>query len=277
MVNAVNMAQFIFNSVGQNSTTAAYINIGESGHHMTVQMGNYDWAPSYHSGDGSSLDGLVLPEGAYLRWSPGGSPRNITGKGFAICSAAAPDWSAMRDWSPLSETSSSTPEAASPETAPAEVFVAVTTAFSELSMEAMLNMTFRSGFLSSFKNSTATAAGVPTSSVTVHDMRAGSVIVDASVQIPDPSQRATFHSLLSTSNTTTIYSNLAQDYGESEVISVKLVTLAPTSQPPTDAPTSARFDSAKTSGGTTAFPLPCTLSILVAATLLGLCSSVISR
>jgi len=130
MVNAVNMAQFIFNSVGQNSTTAAYINIGESGHHMTVRMGNYDWAPSYHSGDGSSLDGLVLPEGAYLRWSPGGSPRNITGKGFAICSAAAPDWSAMRDWSPLSETSSSTPEAASPETAPAEVFVAVTTAFS---------------------------------------------------------------------------------------------------------------------------------------------------
>jgi hypothetical protein len=80
---AVNMTEYILNMNGQNLTTAY---IGESGHYMTVQMGNYDWEPSYHSGDGSSLDGLVLPEGANLQWNYGGSPLNITGKGFAICS-----------------------------------------------------------------------------------------------------------------------------------------------------------------------------------------------
>lgn len=116
--------------------------------------------------------------------------------------------------------------------------------------------------------------------MTVHDMRAGSVIVDASVHIPDPSQRANFHSLLSTSKTLLIYSALVQDYGQSEVIAVKLLTAAPTYAPAsastTDAPTSAaNFTSSDMSGGTTTVPLPCTLSILVAAALLGVYSSVL--
>eukprot|EP00242_Pyramimonas_sp_CCMP2087_P002871 CAMPEP_0198230160 /NCGR_PEP_ID=MMETSP1445-20131203/114511_1 /TAXON_ID=36898 /ORGANISM="Pyramimonas sp., Strain CCMP2087" /LENGTH=1167 /DNA_ID=CAMNT_0043910675 /DNA_START=104 /DNA_END=3607 /DNA_ORIENTATION=- len=241
-----------------------FVEVGESGHYMTVQIG---WTPvSYHSGDGSSLDGLVLPEGANLEWKYGGSPLNITGKGFAICAAATPDWSAMRDWAPPSTESSPTLEAPNPETMPAEVFVAVTTAFSALSMEAMLNKTFRSGFLSSFKNSTAAAAGVPTSFVTVHEIRAGSVIVDASVQIPNPSQRASFHSLLSTSDTSAIYSALAQDLGQSEVIAVTLLTIAPTAG-------IANLTFSDTNGGTTTVPRPCTLSVLVAAALVGLCSS----
>jgi len=259
---AVNLTEY-----GNSWSGETYFGVGESGHYMTLFKGAGFSTPSYHSGDGSSLDGLELPEGATLEWKYGGSPLGITGKGFAICAAATPDWSAARDWLSPSAESSPTLEAPNPETMPAEVFVAVTTAFSALSIEAMFNRTFRSGFLSLFKNRTASAAGVPASHVTVHDMRAGSVIVDASVHIPDPSQRANFHSLLSTSKTLLIYSALVQDYGQSEVIAVKLLTAAPTS--------AANFTSSDMSGGTTTVPLPCTLSILVAAALLGVYSSVL--
>ena len=157
-------------------------------------------------------------------------------------------------------------------------------------------MTFRTGFFSSFKTSTANVAGVPTSYVTVHDLRADSVVVDASVQIPDPSQRATFHSLLSSPDTT-VYSDLAQDYGKFSVISVELLTAAPTSQfppymtnapaptepgagfpppPPGVPPAVPGFDSTIFSmSGTSvsARSLGSNIYILVAATLLALCSS----
>jgi hypothetical protein len=66
-----------------------FSDVGESGHYMTVQIAYSP--PSYHSGDGSSLDGLVLPEGANLEWKYGGSSLNITGKGFAICAGKPPN------------------------------------------------------------------------------------------------------------------------------------------------------------------------------------------
>jgi len=145
---AVNLTEY-----GNSWSGETYFGVGESGHYMTLFKGAGFSTPSYHSGDGSSLDGLELPEGATLEWKYGGSPLGITGKGFAICAAATPDWSAARDWLSPSAESSPTLEAPNPETMPAEVFVAVTTAFSALSIEAMFNRTFRSGFLSLFKTS----------------------------------------------------------------------------------------------------------------------------
>ena len=58
-------------------------------HYLQVQIGEnvpQGRNSSYHSGNGSSLDGLFLPEGAILGWHPGGRGLNITDKGFAICS-----------------------------------------------------------------------------------------------------------------------------------------------------------------------------------------------
>lgn len=189
------------------------------------------------------------------------------------------------------------------QTMPNEGSVTFTTAFSELSMESMTNQTFLYGFYSSIIFVTASAAGVPINNVTIDSMRDGSLIIDTSVQMPNPKQRAFFRSFLSSSSYPggTIYSNLTQDYGPSEVVAVVPETgqpiVAPTSQPPTAAPTatnatlapnvqsptdnatSAGFDEIIAfipSSATTAVPQPCGLSILAAATLLGLSVSVLA-
>lgn len=176
-----------------------------------------------------------------MTWSPTyGSSQ--TGLGFAICSAASPNWNALRDWSEpvaTSEDAASAPQTGNTDTTPDENLVAVTTSFSDLSMDAMVDKTFRDGFIDAFKTSTAAAAGVNTSYVTVHGMRPGSVVVDASVEIPDPTQRASFATVLSAPETAaTVFSALATDYGAAEVLEVKAVTSAPTATPTTAAPTS---------------------------------------
>jgi len=175
-----------------------------------------------------------------MMWSPTYGTSQ-TGQGFAICSAASPNWDALRDWTAepaaTSEDAASAPQTGNTETTPEENLVAVTTSFSDLSMDAMVDKTFRDGFIDAFKTSTAAAAGVNKSYVTVHGMRAGSVVVDASVEIPDPAQRTTFATVLSAPETAaTVFSALATDYGAAEVLEVKEVTSTPTAAPTTSAP-----------------------------------------
>lgn len=238
----------------------------------------YGWVytTTFHAGDGTSLDGAELVQGASIYWVPiyGTSQ---TGQGFAICSAASPNWDALRDWTAepaaTSEDAASAPQTGTPE----ENLVAVTTSFSDLSMDAMVDKTFRDGFIDAFKTSTAAAAGVNKRYVTVHGMRAGSVVVDASVEIPDPAQRTTFATVLSAPETAaTVFSALATDYGAAEVLEVKAVTSTPTAAAPTAAPTtsptslgpttSTNSEGTKASGALS-FVAAALLAVLVAAAL----------
>jgi len=206
----------------------------------------YNWMqPSYMTyigGNGSALDGLEVSSYSLLNWQTGWSRSDYSShRGYAICNAANPDFGAVRDWSTPASAPASAPVSGNTVTdAPireAGAVVMVTTTFAGLEMEAMADRDFRTSFLSAYKQSTAEAAGVTSAAVEVMDVRAGSVLVDSRIILPDADDATQVMSAMG--DPAVAYASLTTKFDVGEV-SVVVEAAPPPTAAPTAEPTAAR-------------------------------------